>query len=533
MYVGDTVTGAVICFSDISERKRTQEWMQRLSLAVEQSPVSIAISNANGEFTYVNPCLSSATGYGLNDLRTASLLKPNAHKSNDQVLSDIRKYLANGEQWRSEVLVGKKAGGSFLADLVVSPIIDFQGAIVSHLWIFENVTEQRRLENELRQAQKMESLGQLTGGVAHDFNNILAVVLTNAEILSDDLEGDSLSAPVVAAIIRAVYRGSALTERLLAFSRRSELSPTPTDVSAVVTDMRDMLQRSLGETISVEVEAESGLPSVVLDQSQFENALVNLSVNARDAMPSGGRLYLEVTRGSPRSNTGKDELNGGVPHVCVSVSDTGCGIPTSLLERIYEPFFTTKKKGEGTGFGLSMVYGFVKQSGGEIRVDSTEGVGTTFRLFFPACSDGGREFHVDRPVQAAALSDYKPLSALNILLVEDDEHVRDSTKMMLRGDGHTVSAASAGEEALECLKTSPDIEWVIADVVMPGKINGRDLAFEARKIRPDIKLLFTSGYSAGRLSEEDLHKFQAKFLPKPYSKNDLDEAIAELISGRR
>jgi CheY-like chemotaxis protein len=288
--------------------------------------------------------------------------------------------------------------------------------------------------------------------------------------------------------------------------------------------MVDMLRRSLGETIDVSIDVEADVPPVIVDRGQFENALLNLAVNARDAMPQGGALKVGVARGNaPISGNGMN--GGGKGFVCVTVTDTGTGMPPDVVERVFEPFFTTKAKGQGTGLGLSMVYGFVRQSGGDILVDSVKNEGTLFRLFFPV-AEGEQDDSAEQ--EATAGDDTAILPPLTIVLAEDDGGVRTATKYILDNTGHRVVDAANGSEALDILKRLPAVDMLLTDVIMPGGMSGRDLATAAQALNPNLKVLFTSGYADGRLSMGDIVPGMTAFLPKPYTKESLINAIRAL-----
>ncbi|MDX9860654.1 MAG: PAS domain S-box protein [Rhodospirillales bacterium] len=519
------VVGAVVSFSDISERKRSEAWLLRLSQSVEQSPFGIVIADADGRIDYANPSYCRESGFTFEEIAGKTMFSGNADDVGSASDRPIEDALGAGGVWRGEVRRRRKNGEPYWVSLLVSPIRDRNGRTVAYVGIGEDITERRRMADHLRQAQKMEAVGQLTGGVAHDFNNILSVILTSAECLADDLDGDAGTETLVSSIVRSVHRAADLTQRLLAFSRRQDLNPGVLDLSVVVADMVDLLQRSLGETIVVSIDAADSLPPVVLDRGQFENALLNLAINARDAMPRGGALTIGIAPGNPPVAAGQDEGAPGADFVCVSVRDSGVGMPPDVVERVFEPFFTTKGKGQGTGLGLSMVYGFVKQSGGDIAVDSVEDEGTTFRLYFPTATDPAAAATVRR--EDAKNGDMS-LPPLTIVLAEDDTGVRTATKFVLEVGGHCVFDACDGFGALDILKRVPRVDLLVTDVIMPGGLSGRELAEEASRLIPDLKILFTSGYADGYLSAGDVVAGRSAFIPKPYTKETLNAAIRSL-----
>ncbi|WP_316977288.1 PAS domain S-box protein [Shumkonia mesophila] len=522
------VVGTVVSFSDIGERKRAEAWLLRLSQSVEQSPFGIAIADAEGRFEYVNPSYCRETGYTFAEIAGKAMSTQNADGPGSVSGQEISSTLAGGGVWRGEVRHRRRNGEAYWVSLLVSPIRDRNGRTVAYVAISEDITERRRMAEHLRQVQKMEAVGQLTGGVAHDFNNILSVILTSAECLADDLEGEAEIMPLVTTIVRSVHRGADLTQRLLAFSRRQDLNPEILDLSSVMGEMVELLRRSLGETIAISVEAAPGVPPVIVDRGQFENALLNLALNARDAMPEGGALTIGIAPGEPPVSVGAARGGRKGRFVCVSVQDGGTGMAPDVLERVFEPFFTTKGKGQGTGLGLSMVYGFVKQSGGDIVVDSVENAGTTFRLYFPAAGNAVPE-PAARP--GGGTPEETPLPPLSIVLAEDDAGVRTATKFILESAGHAVFDAVNGLAALDILKRMPKVDLLVTDVVMPGGLSGRDLAEEAWRLIPSLKILFTSGYADGYLSAGDIVAGISTFVPKPYTKEILIGAIRSLGFG--
>ncbi len=384
--------------------------------------------------------------------------------------------------------------------------------------------EQRRadideLNDRLRQSQRMESLGQLTGGVAHDFNNLLTVVMGNAELLAEG-EADPERRVLAEMMGDAAKRGAELTQSLLAFARKQALNPRPVDVNQMVATMDRMLRRTLGEQVEIELIRADGLWPATVDQAQLENALLNLCLNARDAMGAGGRLTLETANVhlDDEYAARNAEVAAGA-YVMLAVSDTGAGIQPEDLERVFEPFFTTKEKGKGTGLGLAMVYGFVKQSGGHITVYSEPGQGTTVKLYLPRAADG------------SATSDEREHNTEltggteTILLVEDDQDVRRYAHAQLQLLGYTVIETSNGASALAAIRERTDIDLLFTDVVMPGGMNGRDLADAVREIRPELPILFTSGYAENAIVHHGRLDKDAQLLNKPYRRNDLAQAI--------
>ncbi len=376
-----------------------------------------------------------------------------------------------------------------------------------------------RLDERLRHSQRLDSIGQLTGGLAHDFNNLLTVVMGNADLLATHPGSSAEQQRLAEAITGAAASGAQLTQRLLAFARKQPLDPRAVDANLLVAGMDRMLRRTLGEHIDVELIRAGGLWAALVDPGQLETALLNLCVNARDAMPSGGRLTIETAnaRLDEEYAARNPDVHPG-QYVMLAVSDTGQGIPPDILPHVFDPFFTTKEAGKGTGLGLAMVYGFVKQSNGHVAIYSEPGQGTTVKVYLP------------RTTAPRAAEEALPAPAIvggteTILLVEDDEAVRDFGARQLRAFGYRVIEASDGPTALEALRQHDDIQLLFTDVVMPGGMNGRELADAAVALRPGLRVLYTSGYTENAIVHHGRLDPGAQLLAKPYRRADLDRAI--------
>lgn len=386
-----------------------------------------------------------------------------------------------------------------------------------------------KVEEQLRQVQKMEAIGQLSGGIAHDFNNMLAVIMGALNIMQRRIaRGDFNVQPLMQAAIEGAQRGGALTHRLLAFARKQLLEPRPLDANKLVSGMSDLLRRTLGETIQTEVVLSGGLWRIHADAHQLETSILNLVVNARDAMPpQGGKLTLETANAQldqKYADAHADARPGD--YVLISVTDNGTGMPPEVVARAFDPFFTTKEPGKGTGLGLSQVYGFVTQSGGHIKIVSDLGQGTTFKIYLPRYT-GAAEIESAKPADDAAA---RPVQGESILVVEDDEAVRRLAVEGLSELGYAVIHADTAEHALKALDEHPSVVLLFTDVVMPN-VNGRELAAQALARRPDLKVLFTTGYTREAVVRDGTLEPGVRLIGKPYTLHQLSRAVRETLDG--
>ena len=424
-----------------------------------------------------------------------------------------------GEGWRV-----RKDGSQFWAYVVVDSVRDAAGKLVGFAKITRDVTERRDAERALQEArealfqsQKMDAVGQLTGGVAHDFNNLLMVVLGSLELLRKRLPADPKMMRLADNAIQAAQRGSGLTQRMLAFARRQELKPEALDVAELVRGMTDLLRSSLGATVQIETDFYPGLDRVLADRNQLELAILNLAVNARDAMPKGGSVFVTAREANVDAAPG---LKAG-RYVCLSVIDEGHGMDDATRERALEPFFTTKGVGKGTGLGLSMVHGMIQQSGGQLVLRSRMGEGTTAELWLPVAA--AAPGHVRQAVDPEALDGRE--GPLVILAVDDDALVLLNTAAMLEDLGHTVLEATSGKSALEIIRREDGIDLVITDQAMPN-MTGSDLAAAIRAEKPHLPIILATGFAElPPGADEDLPK-----LSKPFRQHQLADAIAKTIA---
>ena len=517
---------------DITERKRTEENVAKLNAELEEalawqrqifegSRDAVFVSDEEARFVAVNEAATKLTGYSRTELLAMGI--PGLHEEPDlAAYRAFHRRILGGEQILSEALIRMKDGGKVAVEFN-NRLVTIGGRRFMHT-AGRDLTERRHLEAQLLQAQKMEAVGRLAGGVAHDFNNLLTVIQGYGELLALSLEGDAERRENVGEIVKAAERASTLTRQLLAFSRRQVLETRILDLGEVVTGAEKMLRRLIGEDVEVVVVKPAALGRVKADPGQIEQVLLNLAVNSRDAMPGGGRLTIELLDASLEAplTTSHDSIPPG-PYVVVSVRDTGCGMDAGTFSHLFEPFFTTKEKGKGTGLGLATVFGIVKQSGGYVDVESAPGAGTTFRVYLPR-SDAPATSGVRPRVRSRAGSE-------TVLLVEDEAAVRNLVKAVLERKGYAVLAASDGAAALALVDGHAGaIHLLLTDVVMPG-MNGRDLAARVKAKRPAIKVVFMSGYPADAPADFGMEGGPA-FLSKPFNERALSMKLREVLDAR-
>ena len=509
---------------DITDRKRAEAEHLRLVTAIEQSAEAVMITNTSGNIEYVNPAFTRMTGYSREEVLG---LNPRILKSEKQDPAFYQKLwatISKGEIWRGEVSNRKKDGSLFTEEMNIAPVRGELGEITHYIATKQDVTERRHLEEQFRQAQKMEAVGRLAGGIAHDFNNLLTIIIGYSEMAQEDLDPQGRTASYLAEILRAGNRAASLTRQLLAFSRQQVLAPRVLDLNALVDDVAKMLRRLLGEDIDLVIVPDSALGRVKADSGQIDQILMNLAVNARDAMPQGGKLTIET------ANVDLDEAYADshvvVPpgcYVMLAMSDSGIGMDAETQSHIFEPFFTTKEKGKGTGLGLAMVYGTVKQSGGFIWVYSEPGGGTTFKIYLPRVEDA------DGSVQASAARGRPVTGSETILLVEDEEGLRALAARILQDRGYTVLESTSPEDALQIgERHKGPIDLLLTDVVMP-KMSGRMIAEHLALLRPDMKVLYMSGYTDDASVHHEVREEGTAFLQKPFTPSTLAQKVREVL----
>jgi len=524
----DAAEGVVLgTIEDITERKRAEAERARLATAVEQAAETILITDLCGTILYANPAFEKITGYTRAEAvgQNPRLLKSGRH--DNAFYRRMWETLGRGEVWTGRFINRRKDGGLYEEDATISPVRDAAGRMVNYVAVKRDVTRETQLEDHLRQMQKMDAIGRLAGGVAHDFNNILLALLMQTELLEGN---EPLPAGVregLRQIRQDANRAAELTRQLLLFGRRQTPHPRRLDLNEVVTHLARMLQRILGEDVRLQLRLHGAPLFIHADPGMMEQVLLNLAVNARDAMGRGGRLLIEtaeVNLDEPQASLIPEAAPG--PYVTFSVSDTGAGIAPEVLPRIFEPFFTTKETGKGTGLGLATVFGIVKQHQGWITVDTQPGQGATFRVCLPACPAG-----MAKPAAAPASLPARG-GTETLLLVEDDLAVRTPLRLVLERHGYRVLEAANGGEALELWSEQrATVALLLTDLVMPGAVGGQELARRLQAEQPRLRVVYISGYSVAMTSRELRLNPGEKFIQKPFNPDDLLKIIRESLGG--
>jgi PAS domain S-box-containing protein len=516
--------GAVAMHLDITASKLAEEALRRekefSEFLIKSSTEGILVFDRQLRITLWNPGIETITGLGADQVLGRNLLDALPGLASTTGEAAMRGTLEGRETSLFDQRYAISASGrEGYYEAYFSPLYSRGQDIVGGIGFLRETTERRRIEDALRQSQKMEAVGQLTGGIAHDFNNMLTVIAGNLELLEGKLSSEPRLLRLVSAAALAASRAEKLTQQLLTFSRRQQLRPQPIDFNQIIIGMDDLLHRTVGEHIEIKKQLAPELWPALADPNQIETALLNLILNARDAVSSGGRITLETSNADvgPRHS----DLAPGA-YATLSVSDTGHGMSEDVLAHVFEPFFTTKEVGKGTGLGLAQVYGFIKQSSGHVKIESQVGKGTVVRLYLPRAEGAVGSAGI------APIREQQYRGTETVLVVEDDHGVRDFAVSVLRELGYRVLEAASGDTGLDVLDHHTDIDLLFTDVVMPGLLNGADLAKAALERRPDLHVLFTSGYTT-RLVEKEWPARNVELLRKPYRSIDLAARVRSVL----
>jgi PAS domain S-box-containing protein len=527
-YVSREAIGGLFIFSeDISAQKQGEQNQlateARYSKVMEASLESIWITTG-GRIVFANSHAASLFDAGTAEDLIGRVCMDFVHPDDRPKLIDrVALVLEHGEATRLEEARFLGPHGRVVQLEIQAIPFEYDGK-PSVLSVARDVGERKRLEAELMQSQKMETIGQLTGGVAHDFNNLLTVITGTIDLVVEAVEDDPAVAGLAKMIKEAAWRGADLTQRLLAFSRRQPLRPAVTDINRLIADTTKLLKATLGEQIEIKTLLQHDLERALVDPGQLTASIINLALNSRDAMPEQGKLVIEtddVMLDEDYANANSEVTPG--PYVMIAISDTGTGIPPAILHKVFDPFFTTKEVGRGTGLGLSMVYGFVKQSNGHVKIYSEEGHGTTVKLYLPKAQE-------DETSPRRAHDPANQGGTESILVVEDDALVREYVVAQLKSLGYRVTPAANAIEALSALEKDTTIDILFTDVIMPGPMNGRQLADEAIRRMPALKVVYTSGYTENAIVHQGRLDAGVVLLSKPYRKSDLARTIRQAVA---
>jgi len=511
---GGRAVRLVGAITDLSDRKRREDILREQAMLLDRAKDVIMVRGLDRRIRYWNR--AAETIYGIPREQAIGKRVEDIVVYDDPIAFEAADAeVFNKGEWSGRLQQTAADGKTITVDGHWTLLRDERGNPVGVLKIHTDVSERVDLERRLAQSQKLEVIGQLTGGIAHDFNNLLTVIVGNADALADELQHQADILPLVEMIRTAGERGAELTSHLLAFARRQALQPKSIQPNKLIDGMRNLLRRTLGENIELAVQHAPGVATVSVDPAQFESALLNLCINARDAMPGGGRLMIETSNVVLDENYAQQRVDVAPgDYVQISISDSGTGMSAADVARAFEPFFTTKARGKGTGLGLSMVYGFVKQSGGHVGIYSELGHGTVVSLYLRQASGPSEPYVRVEPGNIAGRGQ-------RILLVEDDDLVRAHAIKLLESLGYGVVAASNGPEALEQLQQGVACDLLFTDVIMPGGMTGPKLAEAARALRPGLPVLYTSGYTENAIVHHGRVDAGVNLLHKPYRKQEL------------
>jgi len=534
-FLMDALLGLVLLFDIYVAFQQLQIYRVRRQIAAreelfelisENAEDMIAVVNADGTRAYNSPSYERLLGYSPEELHGTVAFAQIHPDDRAKVIEAAEEAKHSGHGKRLEYRMHRKDGDWVTLESTASVIRDSKGQVQKLVIVNRDITERKQLEQQLQMAQEVEAIGRLSGGIAHDFNNILGVIIGYTEALQKRMQPENAFRDAIDEIQRAAKRAASLTQQLLAFGRKQVLEPKILNLNAVVRDMEKMLGSLMGEHIELALALSDSLGMVKADRTQLEQVILNLSVNARDAMPEGGKLTVET------SNVAIAEANPARPayippgnYVLLKVTDTGCGMTREVQAHIFEPFFTTKEKGKGTGLGLATVYGVVKQSGGHILIESEPGKGAAFEIYLPLIeAPAGIAKESRAPVKRPRKNE------ATVLLVEDEASLRKLTRDVLQEMGYTVHEAGDPIPALEIAKNNRAIDLLLTDVVMPG-MSGRALADALALSHPDMRVLFMSGYTHGEIAKQGVLDAGTAILHKPFTREELIRRVEEALLG--
>jgi len=496
------------------------------SLIYQHSNQALLVTDVNNEIISINPAFTEITGYSEKD----SIGKNPSFRASDKhdktFFKQMWDEINNSGYWRGEIWNKRKNGEIYPELLSINTVKDSSGIVDHYISLFTDISERKKAEDALRRVQKMDAIGQLTGGISHDFNNLLAIILGNLELLEMQISADSDAYQKIKSIQKAGKRAANLTKQLLNFSRNQPEQTTATDINQVISEMESLINRSVTPEVEVNYDFSEDLWLTEIDPGDFEDALLNLVINARDAMKGHGQLTLKTNNST--FDIADCELNPDITpgqYVQLTVIDSGEGISLNQQEHVFEPFYTTKEQDKGTGLGLAMVYSFVKRSKGYIKIYSELGIGTTFKIYLPQTKDIENS--------SSQKSDHKkslPLGTETLLLVDDEPALLELAREFLCAQGYRVLTAENSYQALECLKKEPAIELLFSDIVMPGGVNGYELAKMVTNTYPNLKVLLTSGYPGKALTSDVGLNIDTNLLKKPYSNDELIKRVRETLN---
>jgi len=528
VYAMNKMKGELI--ADAAEREQAENRLKKFSQAVEQNSAAMLILDSERCIEYVNPKFESSTGYSSSEvLGKVADIFIFGDKAAD-ACQEIWALLLSNNKWRGEVHSHQRDGSQLWETVSISLIVGPKHETTHFLVLKDDISDLRQAEEKIRHAQKMEAVGELTGGIAHDFNNILGIVQGNLEILNDLLKNDEKAQSRIQSALKGTTRGADLTRKLLNFSRKEMEGTKRISISSHIHDMEDFLIKSLTVLVDVNFRLDREVWLVDLDPGDLQDTIVNLTLNARDAMPEGGTLTIETgNKVLDEEYLQRNPLGKTGDFVMLSVSDTGHGMNSETKDRVTEPFFTTKELGKGTGLGLSMVYGFVQRSGGHLKIYSEEGIGTTFRLYFPRAKDTS-----EQKVGAKEEFEILPSGTEKILIVDDENDLCEIAAFYLEDLGYRTVKANDGQQALDILSNGHDIDVLFSDVVMPGGLDGYQLASTLHDQFPDLKILLASGYTKKKTEinggdNKYMINLVERLLRKPYNQAELSVAIRDTI----